>query len=113
MYYLVKFVKDWADELTVEGFTVVDDEGRQRLLDLGESDREYTKYFGTNEGWEDEPISEFVDCMEFIEISDKEAEALSRLFTPGYLGTDPTNVQYGVFPEFEDEYSDDDMDEDE
>lgn len=95
-HYLVKFSKDWADEFEVYGFEVIDEDRYQEIMSVKDSTLTISRCFGTNEGWDDTEISEFISAMEFIPISEAEVKTLSRLF-PSYRGSDL--IQFGYVPE--------------
>ena len=76
MFNLVKFTKDWADEFTAEGFTILTDEQVRQLESLCETGFDF--YFGTNEGWDAGEV-EFSD-FDITPISEEEALFLERLF---------------------------------
>lgn len=77
MKTLVIFSKDWADEFNVDAFQIfdLDVKATKKLLKaevVGQS-----KYFGTNEGWEEGEIE--MDDFTLKEISDEEAEVITKL----------------------------------
>jgi hypothetical protein len=89
---LVKFDRDWADEFSVYGFAIMD----QTQFDELKKECECTSFgFGTNEGWEDEDIS---DGFTAQEISETEAGLVQDLFKMRPYGLYPT---WGTFPDLE------------
>lgn len=77
---LVKFSSDWADEFTVAGFKVIEEDKLEAFKEAAELP--HTWYFGTNEGFEDEIFS-----YEYIKLSDIEHGIFRKLF--------PEAFQYG------------------
>lgn len=86
--YLVKWNDNWADEMDLEGWVIMNqdelDEWKKRLQKPG---RVYL-CFGTNEDNEYESGQEILDCCEITEISDSDAEVLNRLIGGAYGFTD-------------------------
>ena len=77
MKTLVIFSKDWSDEFNVDAFQIfdLDVKATKKLLKaevIGQS-----KYFGTNEGWEEGEIE--MDDFTLKEISDEEAAAITKV----------------------------------
>lgn len=101
MKYLVRWEDNWADEMDLEGWKVMD----QAELDAWKSRLEKIGYctlsFGTNEENEYESGREILNCCTIKTITDTDAEVLQRLFrgADGFIGF--------VHP-----YSEDDEDED-
>jgi len=88
MNLLVKFNHDWADEFSVYGFAIMS----QHEFDvLKEFSKNMNWYFGTNEGWEDEDLS---DGFSAQEISARDEYSLRLLFPE--LNRD----SYGIFPNY-------------
>ncbi|MBB3752641.1 hypothetical protein FHT44_005153 [Mycolicibacterium sp. BK634] len=83
MPVLVKFSRDWADEFDISGFVITTTEEVDALKECFST--EQTRYFGTNEGWEDEIL---IDSFGFFEITDLQAAVINQLF-PGGLGYVP------------------------
>lgn len=95
MYYLVKFSKDWADEFTVYGFSIFKKEEWDALyLQLVENKNNAagSMYFGTNEGWDDETIGDFLNDIEVKAITNEEKKIINKLFG---------KEEYGIFPNFQ------------
>lgn len=104
MKLLVKFEKNYADEFDVYGFKIFDKEEWDILFEEIKNSDKKTSYncsFGTNEGWEDEPISDFVHDFETKELEDKEAFRCIEIF----------GVEYGWFPDLRYELQYDENDE--
>ncbi len=55
MQYLVEFNHNWADECDVHGLAIMDEKLYNTILKFAKN---ATYYFGTNEGWEDEDLTE-------------------------------------------------------
>jgi hypothetical protein len=91
-FHLAKFETTWSDEFEVYGFKVFTDLELKRIESLREDDTEVTWYFGTNEGWDSTPVSEFVNELEISEISERDYMFLMLEF----------NGQFGNFPDFDD-----------
>ena len=86
---LVKFSRDWADEFDVEGFAIFTKKEWEDAVEKFESEKYHVSYFfGTNEGWEDEIDSDWLDNYNVTEITDEEYTIIENLF----------GVEYGVFP---------------
>ena len=94
MYYLVKFSKDWADEFNADGFSIYEktiwDDLYQKLKN--NKDQEASFYFGTNEGWDDESIGDFLNSIKVTPITAEEKYVMQTLFGSN---------DYGIFPDFE------------
>lgn len=90
-FHLAKFEKCWSDEFEVYGFKVLTDLELQYIESLRDNDTEITWYFGTNEGWDSTPVSEFVDDLEISKISEELYESLMLEF----------GGVFGLFPCFE------------
>jgi len=89
-FFLAKFDKDWADEFSVEGFAVLTESEMNLIESVRDCSVEVSFDFGTNEGWEDEPISEFVAALDIQELSEDQYVCLVGIFGKGF----------GVFPDF-------------
>lgn len=94
MYYLVKFDKDWADEFSVYGFAIFEQSEWDDLYKKlkKNKNKEVSFGFGTNEGWDNESIGDFLSDIKVIQITNEEKLVITKLFG----GND-----YGVFPDFE------------
>lgn len=77
MTYLVTQSSDWADEFTAECFCIFDN--KLRAQGYVDALVENGGYFGTNEGWEDDELSD--QDFKIIEIPDEDAEVITK-----YLG---------------------------
>lgn len=94
MYYLVKFSKDWADEFDVHGFAVFEKEEWDKIAQEMEEKKNKPAGnvgFGTNEGWEDETVGDYIRNFKATEVSEKERNVLVKLF-------DLKRGGYGHFP---------------
>jgi hypothetical protein len=98
MMWLVKLAENWADEMDIEGFSVMSTgdftlwaqtvETVAKKIDEG---HRFEWYFGTNEwiGWENgEDFKKIFNCEV---ISNEEANILKRLLLEGM-------ASYGLFP---------------
>lgn len=83
--HLVKFQKDWADELDVYGFKILDDTELQDLENWTINSVEF--YFGTNEGWEEGEVT--MSDFTITSIDDEEEEILVRLIGSSEFGNFP------------------------
>lgn len=85
-YYMCNFSKDWSDEFDVKGSQVFTEtekaEFETRMIDF--ADRTVDLYFGTNEGWEDEELSEFDYAYSFVEITESTYTELREKFPRGF-----------------------------
>jgi len=97
-YYLLKFKKNWADELDCEGFTVVTGDHYRALETLFNDetirDEDLSFNFGSNQGFEDRngfKYLEFWNDLEKIDIS-------SSIFWAAFLN-EMFKLPYGIFPE--------------
>ena len=84
-YYLAKFDGNWADEMDIRGFCIINKDDKDVLVDRIKA---YTEEFeiciGTNEDLYYDNGEEFLNDMSFKEISDSESETLSKLFGKSY-----------------------------
>lgn len=95
MYYLVNFNKDWADEFSVHGFRVFPRVTWENLLKKLKENKDKhagSWYFGTNEGWDDETIGDFLRNIEVVSITEEEKATIERVFGEN---------EFGHFPDFE------------
>lgn len=85
-YYICNFRKDWADEFDVVGSDLFTEDQKKEFEDLIEkhSDEVVSIGFGTNEGWEDETVSEFADAYKFVEITEETYKELKSKFPNGF-----------------------------
>lgn len=79
--YIIYFDKNWADEFDCQQFALT--ECPQYWID--EIIEEGMTYFGSNEGWELEEISE--DDFVVRELSKKEWDVMVKLFPTKVFGT--------------------------
>lgn len=118
MKQLVKFEKDWADEFTVECFTVLDHSETETFFSVAEIFFDLKKTmlcgFGTNQELEFENYKSFRNCFEVINLTDEEATVFQKYFsnkfspesTPEFgtgLGIFEFNNFYEVFFELHEE----------
>jgi hypothetical protein len=94
---LVKFDRDWADEFSVYGFAILNEKQYEQLIEWA---KEATYNFGSNEGWDEEDIS---DGFSFEAVSDEEIRVLNKLFNPISCNGYPS---WGNFPDFVDGMAD-------
>lgn len=84
---LVKFNRGWADEFSVYGMALMELEAYKSLIKWAKN---ATWNFGTNEGWEEEDIS---DGFTTEYVDDLEEDVLRRtVFT--------TSSTFGIFPDW-------------
>ena len=89
---LAKFTMDWADEFYIKGMALLTQEEMDFIIDNSNNVKEVTWYFGSNEGWENIPVCDFISNIEFSEIS---AVAEKELLS--FWGS----RSFGHFPEIE------------
>lgn len=81
---LIKFSGNWADEFDLYGFSVMTDAGWNEVLNILKNADQSIEieevYFGTNEAMDWNCAADFLQDLEVISISEKEAEILKRLF---------------------------------
>lgn len=87
-YVLVQFESDWSDEFDVYGSEVMTKEKYERYInDLTEKWKDGITvecYFGTNEGFTWDNISDYIDCLTVKDISEEEYNIIKRLFGKHY-----------------------------
>ena len=98
MMWLVKFYDNWADEMDIEGFSIMSTsqftqwaktvEEVAKKIDEG---RSFEWYFGTNEWIDWKTGKDFKEAFSCEVITDEEAEVLKRLLLQGF-------AVYGLFP---------------
>lgn len=100
-YYLLSYQDNWADEMDVEGFVILD---TQQMIEWNETmvkvkellkNTTYDFWIGTNEGIEYDSFDEFIRCFSRRKIS---AEVASTL--KGTLGME--DGRYGIIPTLDD-----------
>lgn len=102
MTWLVKFYDNWADEMDIEGFSIMSTgqftqwartvEEVAKKIDEGHP---FEWYFGTNEWIDWEIGKEFKEAFSCDVITDEEANVLKRLLLEGF-------DKYGIFPSGQD-----------
>lgn len=102
MMWLVKFADNWADEMDVEGFSIM---STGQFAQWAKTVEEVAKkigeghpfewYFGTNEWIDWEIGKEFKEAFSCDVITDEEANVLKRLLLEGF-------DKYGIFPSGQD-----------
>lgn len=98
MMWLVKLTDNWADEMDIEGFSIMSTgqftqwantvEEVAKKIDEGHS---FEWYFGTNEWIDWNSGKDFKEAFNCEVITDEEAEVLKRLLLHEFAG-------YGIFP---------------
>ena len=98
MMWLVKFYDNWADEMDIEGFSIMSTgqftqwaktvEEVAKKIDEGHS---FEQYFGTNEWINWDSGKDFKEAFSCEVITDEEAEVLKRLLLQEF-------ASYGIFP---------------
>lgn len=97
---LVKWYADWSDEFVTSGFiTTTQEKWEQYVSSLVEEDVGHL-YFGTNEGWDDMTLEEYLSHCTVVSLSAEERRALVNLFGSNIFpdGDDPNMIRYGIFP---------------
>ena len=102
MMWLVKFADNWADEMDIEGFSIMSTgqftqwartvEEVAKKIDEGHP---FEWYFGTNEWIDWETGKEFKEAFRCEVITDEEADVLNRLLLEEF-------DKYGIFPSGQD-----------
>ena len=114
--YLARFVGNYADEFDLDGIQVWTedevDEFKAAAKRYFKVNDELEIYFGTNEAMTWYSAEDVINDVSFKEISNEEANMLTRLFSDGHWTNWP-----GYFPDFMDylseaEEEDEDYDED-
>ena len=102
MMWLIKLADNWADEMDVEGFTVMSTQDFTQWAHLVEAvakkidkGHPFEWYIGTNEWIDWQSGEEFKEAFSCEIITDEEANILKRLLLEGY-------GRYGLFPSGED-----------
>lgn len=85
---LVKFDRNWADEFNVYGMAIMTQESFDSLMKWAKN---ASYYFGTNEGWEGEDIS---DGFTASEIDEDDIRYLRDLIFEGH-------DSFGIFPDWQ------------
>ena len=98
MMWLVKLTDNWADEMDIEGFSIMSTgqfaqwaktvEEVAKKIDEG---RSFEWYFGNNEWIDWKTGKDFKEAFSCEVITDEEAEVLKRLLLHEFVG-------YGIFP---------------
>ena len=102
MMWLVKLTDNWADEMDIEGFSIMSTgqftlwaktvEEVAKKIDEG---RSFEWYFGTNEWINWDSGKEFKEAFSCEVITDEEADVLKRLLLEDF-------DKYGIFPSGQD-----------
>ena len=102
MKWLVKLADNWADEMDVEGFSIMSTgqfiqwaktvEEVAKKIDAGHS---FEWYIGTNEWIDWDSGKDFKEAFSCAAITDEEANILKRLLLEGF-------DKYGLFPSGQD-----------
>lgn len=102
MMWLVKLADNWADEMDIEGFSIMSTgqftqwaktvEEVAKKIDKGYS---FEWYIGTNEWVDWDSGKDFKEAFSCEVITDEEAEVLKRLLLQGF-------ASYGLFPSGQD-----------
>lgn len=118
-YYILNYEANWADEMNVEGFEIVDETEYQEFLDVlekfknNDSMESISFYIGSNEEMCYESKEALFNDITIDEISKEEFDLLSKRFGRGFGFTDGIDFIYNYVLDMEDEddYLDDDDDE--
>ena len=102
MTWLVKLTDNWADEMDIEGFSIMSDEEFVQWMttvslvaDKIDEGHSFEWYIGTNEWIDWENSNDFKDAFYCEVITDEEANILKRLLLEGF-------DKYGLFPSIQD-----------
>lgn len=102
MMWLVKLADNWADEMDVEGFSIMSSSDFIQFARLVEKvaakideGKSFEWYIGTNEWIDWQSGKEFKEAFSCDVITDEEADILKRLLLEGF-------ASYGLFPSGED-----------
>jgi hypothetical protein len=90
-YYLYTFEKDWADEFDCSGWEIhsESEHNANQLLIKQYGDFPVSYEFGTNEGWEDIPLSEMWESYTVTEITSADRDVILKSFDSA--------MEYGSF----------------
>jgi hypothetical protein len=92
---LVNFDSDWSDEFNVDGFKIYDkdawEELKKRFLKL----ENFSWYFGTNEGFDEETPKQFLENYDEKDITNEEEAVILKFFPHA------KTYGWGNFPELE------------
>lgn len=117
---LIEFKMDWADEFYAEGFQIYTDEAWNEIVEFNKANpnKRFSFWFGTNEGWDREPFSEFFDSCKVLDVTDEQIEVIATAFRLKNFSHNGGKVWYSSFGQFPDlwamtdgEYEDGDEDE--
>jgi len=105
---LLKYKDDWADEMDINGFLIVDKETYDKYMKLLKEwpnpYRPIEVYVGTNESVEFYNLRDFKDRVKKREISDEEAAFLTDIFGGNSFGFG--NVIEYLFDKLASDYED-------
>lgn len=90
--YLIKFSDNWADEMDIDSFVLMDQEWKDEYFNRLKNDFEerlkekdyFCLNFGSNQGIEYEKFDELMRCFTVIEISQEEYDTIEKLFGKSY-----------------------------
>lgn len=81
MSTLIKWSSNWADEMDVEGFVIVNDEDLQLFKEnLEKINRPFYVYIGTNEEIGYDKVEHLKRELEFMELSEQQEKILRQIF---------------------------------
>ena len=84
------FSDDWADEMQIEGFVLLDEnEANEERAALEELEFPLTVYFGTNEENEYESMEQLAEAYKLEPITGEEYEVMFKLFGPSFGNISP------------------------
>ena len=104
-YYIAGFNRDWADEFNVIGSKIFT-EDEKTAFEAGlvkYADNTVTIYFGTNEWWDEDPVSDFASSYKFTEISKTMYTEVNKKFR-GEFGTFINVVEYAIEQDLDEDY---------
>ena len=82
---LIEWCTNWADEMDIEGWTIVDKEKSKEIISyVTSTNSDFSISVGTNEEIDYSNGKEFLDDLTFTDITDEEANTLIKLFGESY-----------------------------
>ena len=92
--YLARFSSNWADEMDLDGFMVLED--KEPLIEAIKEALEEPQeiYWGTNEYTDYQNANQLLSEISFTEITDEEAKVLKKFFKYGAGCTTPLEKEF-------------------
>ncbi len=96
-FWLVKYKDNWADEMDLDGFRVMDKKELDEFVkNIGAlKNFPFEVYFGTNQGVEFESVKDIMKAFKFVPLTTFDMQCLKQFFP------EAARWGYGMFPEFE------------